>query len=70
MIQVNTGECLKTDLTPGGILSLEFAWQRDYANALRTEWQKPCEVQKLPLLPVQFAKTIQMQRYYLERRQF
>ncbi len=44
IIQVNTGQCLKTDLTPGGILSLEFAWDQEYANALRREWQKPCRI--------------------------
>ena len=44
IIQANTGGCLKTEFTPSGILSLEFAWDQDYANALRKEWQKPCEV--------------------------
>ena len=44
IIQVNTGQCLKSDLTPSGILSLEFAWDKEYADALRTEWQKPCMV--------------------------
>lgn len=43
-IMVNKGRCLKTDLTPGGILSLELAWDQEYANALRNEWQKPCKV--------------------------
>ena len=42
IIQVNTGQCLKSDLTPSGILSLEFAWDKEYVDALRTEWQKPC----------------------------
>jgi hypothetical protein len=46
IIQANTGECLKTDLTPGGILSLEFAWQQEYADALRNEWKKLCEVSR------------------------
>ena len=44
IIQVNTSQCLKTDLTPDGILSLEFAWDQDYADALRDEWRQPCRV--------------------------
>ena len=44
IIQVNTGQCLKTDFTPNGILSLDFAWDQEYANELRTEWQKHCKL--------------------------
>jgi hypothetical protein len=43
-IQINTGRCLKTELTPGGILSLEFASNQTYAGKIRTEWQKECSV--------------------------
>ena len=53
VIQINTGSCLKTDLTPAGIVSLEFAWNQSYAESIKTAWQKDChQVQPLCKDPI------------------
>lgn len=42
-IVLSSGECLKTKSAPFGIVSLELAWNDDYAQALREEWSDaPC----------------------------
>ena len=53
IIQINTGRCLETALTPAGIVSLEFAWDQSYAESIRTEWQMDChQVQPLCKDPI------------------
>jgi hypothetical protein len=42
--QIDTGRCLKTDNTPGGILALELAWDQLTAENIRKEWLNPCTV--------------------------
>jgi len=44
IIQIKTGHCLKTNLSPDGIVSLELAWDQSSADAICNEWQKPCKV--------------------------
>lgn len=44
IIQINTGSCLKTELTPSGIVSLELAWDQAYASKIRAEWMNDCKV--------------------------
>jgi hypothetical protein len=42
-LQLQTGQCLITDATPDGILSLEFAWDQEFATSLREGWSQPCK---------------------------
>jgi len=42
IIQINTGRCLKTKVSPRGIVALELAWDQSEADDICNNWQKTC----------------------------